>query len=109
MAQAHAHFAFAHEQFDLVLVVGPFPAQHLDGDDAAAARIIGAEDPAEAPRGDFVEDAITAEEVPFDRTLASDKMGMASRVSGRVVGPFPDLSAAAILAKKLKSKLARRR
>ena len=47
----------------LRLVLAPAAAEDLDGDDAARARVVGAVDPAEAPRRDLVEDAVAAQEV----------------------------------------------
>ena len=69
VVHGHAGFAFALEQLDAVLVIGPLAPQHLDGDDAAVVGIVGAEDTAEAAGGDFVQQPIAADEVAVGFSL----------------------------------------
>ena len=63
MPQGHAELRLAFEELDLGRVTGPAAAEHLDGDDGARARIIGAKHPAEAAGGNPIEEPIVAQEI----------------------------------------------
>ena len=58
-----ADAGLADEQVDALLVLAPAAAQHLDGDDAAAPRVLGPEDAAEAARGHLVQHPVAAQEI----------------------------------------------
>ena len=60
--QRHAHARLALEQVDALLVVAPAAAEHLDGDDAAGGVVLAAEDAAETPRLNLVQQAVAAQD-----------------------------------------------
>ena len=63
MADGQPELAFAHEQVDLLLVLRPLVAQHLDRDDLPGARVVAAVHAAEAAGRDLVQQPVAAEEV----------------------------------------------
>ena len=65
MAQRQADPPFALEEIDGVVVLAPALAEHLDGDHTPGLRIVRPEEPAEAARSDFVEEAVPSQKVPL--------------------------------------------